>query len=625
MILQALVDYYEALAAKRTIERPGWSKADVFWALEIDENGTLLNVLPLWSLSEDGKKRKPRPSMDVPIQMKRSGKGAPSYFLCDNTKYFFGIENGKITEKSRRAFQQFKSLHTNRLSGLNTEIARSIVAYVNRYTPEDFLSLDIVKQNPALLKGNENCVFISRSGEYAQSVTEIKTVIDDFCDSDVKDEKEPRVYGTCMVTGKDDEIARIHNSVKGLPGNSPNGWTLISFDKDSPAYDSFGKKQGYNAPVGKYAAFAYVSALNHLLIDNKHKKVIGDTTVVYWAKNAEEQYQDSYSDLFEGNTVSDTDLDALMDSIAAGKPYDYNGLPLDPENDFYILGLSTNATRLSVRFFYQRSYREIVRNQKQHYEDIQIVSDGFNKRDRMSLRELLRETTRYKNSDGSFVVKPPSPLPQLAGDVMKSMMDGGRYPETLMNQTLMRIRTERDITRGKAGIIKAYLIRNTKNLPERDAILEVTQVSLNTESNYTPYVLGRLFAVLEGIQKAANRGSREINVAVKESQEQEADEAVKRRSQGINATIKDRFFSSACATPAAVFPFLMKLSNSHQKKLPTVDNIYWTKQIGELTEKLGLEFPAHLSTQEQGAFILGYYHQRQKQFEKKTNTDKEAE
>ena len=160
-------------------------------------------------------------------------------------------------------------------------------------------------------------------------------------------------------------------------------------------------------------------------------------------------------------------------------------------------------------------------------------------------------------------------------------------------------RAEHAITRGKAGIVKAYLIRNTKNLPERDLITEVTTVSLNAESTYTPYVLGRLFAVLEGVQQAAN--------------------------PNISATIRDRFFNSACATPAAVFPILLKLSNSHLKKLDTGKPVWWSRQIGELTDRLGDTFPAHLSLQEQGSFVLGYYHQTQKRFEKKTNTDKEAE
>ena len=292
--------------------------------------------------------------------------------------------------------------------------------------------------------------------------------------------------------------------------------------------------------------------------------------------------------LFSGNddNVSNEELNALMKTISEGNPYKYDGLPVSPENKFYILGISPNAARLSVRFFYRSTFGEIVRNLKKHYDDIRIVSDGSNKWGDIPLWALLRETVNLKSTD-------KNPLPQLAGDVAKSMLSGGRYPETLMNQTMIRIRAENNITCGRAGIIKAYLIRNTDGLPDRRFIMEVAQMNLNAESSYSPYVLGRLFAVLERIQQVA--------------------------SPGINATIKDRFFNSACSTPASVFPILLKLSNSHMKKMDTGKAVYWSKQTGDLIEKLGTDFPAHHTLQEQGTFILGYYHQRQKFFEKKNN------
>ena len=405
--------------------------------------------------------------------------------------------------------------------------------------------------------------------------------------------KKDDIFEVCLVTGEKAPISRIHGSIKGLPANSPNGWTLVGFDKE--AFCSYGKKQSYNAPVSKYAAFAYTTALNQLLADKKHVKLIGNTTVVYWAKDAGTQYQDIFAALFDGGengAVSGEDLNALMESVASGKPYKYGGLPVSPANDFYILGISPNAARLSIRFFYRRSFGEIVRNLKRHYNDIRVVSDGRGKWEDIPLWALLRETVNPKSSD-------KNPLPQLAGDVTKSMLSGGRYPETLINQIMLRIRAESNVTRGKAGMIKAYLIRNTVNHPDREFIMEVTRVSLNTESSYSPYVLGRLFAILEGTQQAAN--------------------------PGINTTIRDRFFNAACATPAAVFPILLKLSNSHLKKMDTGKAVYWSKQIGELTEKLEIGFPSHQTLQEQGAFILGYYHQTQKRFEKKNDTENKEE
>lgn len=584
MILQALFDYYEALAAQGKITRPGWSKTKISWALEIDENGTLLNVLPLRSPGTDGKKLLPR-EMELPAPVKRTVGIAPN-FLWDNSSYILGLDTKGREKRTAECFQSAADLHRKFLGGVDSPAAKAILAFFEHWNPKNADAVPAFAAHREELIGGDNLCFFF-GGAFAADDPAVRAAWQRAYGSAAEGEKE-----RCLVTGIQAVPERVHPPVKNVRGAQSSGAALVSFN--AAAFCSFGKEQNVNAPVSKYAAFAYTSALNALLADKTHVKLIGNTTVVYWAKDAEEQYQDVFADLLDGadDSVTNDTLNALMTAIAAGKPYEFNGLPLDPENDFYILGLSPNASRLSVRFFYRRSFGEIVRNMERHYQDIEIVSDGRGKWDTLPLWVLLRETVNQKSSD-------KSPLPQLAGDVMKSMLDGSRYPETLINQTLLRIRAEHDITRGKAGIIKAYLIRNTDTLPERESIMEVTQVSLNAESAYTPYVLGRLFSLLEAVQQAAN--------------------------PGINATIKDRFFNSACATPAAVFPILLKLSNSHLKKLDTGKAVYWTKQIGELTEKLGMDFPAHLSLQEQGAFILGYYHQTQKRYEKKTNTDKEAE
>ncbi len=585
MILQALTEYYETLAAQGRISRPGWSKVKVSWGLEIGVNGGLLDVLPLRSPSADGKKMLPR-EIELPAPVKRSSGISPN-FLWDNASYILGIDNKGNKERTAACFQAAKDLHVKLLDTGTSLEACAVAAFFKRWIPENAESVPAFAEHKEELLGGENLCFF-REGKCLAEDPAIQEVWQHAFEA-VENEKKER----CLITGEETVPELVHPAIKNVRDAQSSGAALVSFN--APAFCSYGKEQNANAPVSKHAAFAYTSALNYLLADRSHVKVIGNTTVVYWAKSAEDQYQDAFAALFDGanDGVTDADLNALMESVAAGKPYNYDGLPIIPDNDFYILGISPNAARLSVRFFYRRSFGEIVRNLKRHYEDIQIVTDNRSKWNTTPLWALLRETVNQKSSD-------KSPLPQLAGDVMKSMLNGGRYPETLFNQTMLRIRAEHEITRGKAGIIKAYLIRNTANLPDRDSIMEVTTVSLNAESSYTPYVLGRLFAVLEGVQQAAN--------------------------PGINATIKDRFFNSACATPAAVFPILLKLSNSHLKKLDGGKTVYWSRQIGVLSDRLGEAFPAHLSLQEQGAFILGYYHQTQKRFEKKTDKEnKEAE
>ncbi len=584
MILQTLVDYYEELAVKGEISRPGWAPSKISWALEISEEGQLLDVLPLRIPSKDGKKMLPR-EMELPAPVKRSSGVLPN-FLWDNSSYILGVDSKGKPKRTAECFETAKELHIRILASADSMPARAVTSFFRNWDPLNADSvLTFVKYRDDLLVGDNLCFMCN--GVFASEDPEIQSAWQSYYEKDSDGETE-----VCLITGRNSVPELVHPAIKNVRDAQSSGAALVSFN--APAFCSFGREQNANAPVSKYAAFAYTSALNHMLADRDHVKVIGNTTVVYWAKCAENQYQDAFAALFDTDSkeVSNTDLNALMTSIADGKPYNYNGLPLEPENDFFVLGISPNAARLSVRFFYRCSFGETIQNLKRHYEDIAVISDGRSKYDMPPLWALLRETVNPKRSD-------KNPIPQLAGDVMESVLSKSRYPETLMYQILSRIRAEHEVTRAKAGIIKGYLIRNTENFPDRESIMEVASVSLNTESSYSPYVLGRLFAVLEAVQQAAN--------------------------PDINTTIKDRFFNSACATPSAVFPILLKLSNSHLKKLDTGKAVWWSKQIGDLIEYLGTDFPSHLSLQEQGAFILGYYHQTQKRYEKKTSIAKEAE
>jgi len=576
MILQSLVSHYEALAAKGQIARPGWAQVKVSWALNINEAGELISVLPLKEQSADGKKMVPR-IMELPLQFKRSGSKAPPFFLCDNLQYCLGIDKGQVTEKSRRCFELFRDYHRDVLMDVDDSFARAIINFTINWIPENTMTHSAVSANNAFIsEGGNITFFLSERNQYVHQSQKIIAKWDDIQNRNTQD-----ITSICMVTGSKTSIARIHNSVKGIRASSlsPNGWTLVGFDKE--AFESYGKTQSYNAPVGKYAAFAYTTALNHLLADRQHVKQIGDTTVVFWAEDAVTQSQDIFAAILDGSgdIMTDKDLNDIMTVLSRGEAVDWDGIQLSPENRFYVLGIAPNAARLSVRFYFTDSFGNIVRHIKSHYERLEIVTDNRSKWKNIPLWALLGETVNQKSKD-------KSPSPQMSGDVLRAILTGGRYPATLYNQVMLRIRAEHEITRGRAAIIKAYLLRNT----DENSIKEVLTVSLNEKSEHVPYVLGRLFSVLEGIQQAAN--------------------------PGINTTIKDRFFNSACATPAAVFPIIMKLSNSHLRKLEGGMLIYWSKQLSELAQKLD-GFPQSLALNEQGAFILGYYHQTQKRFEKR--------
>ncbi len=229
-----------------------------------------------------------------------------------------------------------------------------------------------------------------------------------------------------------------------------------------------------------------------------------------------------------------------------------------------------------MRFFWQDTFGGLLKNINRHYEQLEIVRPSFDRREQLSLWDLLQETVNQKSTN-------KEPSHQLTGDVLRSILTGAPYPATLLNAVQLRIRADRQITRGRAAILKAYYLRN----PHSDCPKEVLAVKLDPQNapENVPYTLGRLFSVLEAIQQSAN--------------------------PGINATIKDKYFSSASATPATIFPILLNLSQKHLRKLEKGLAIYYDRQIGELVKTLGTSLPAHLSLPEQGFFQLGYYQQTQ--------------
>lgn len=390
----------------------------------------------------------------------------------------------------------------------------------------------------------------------------------------------------CLITGKEAGIARIHPAIKGVMGAQAAGAALVSFN--APAFCSYGHEQGANAPVSEYAAFAYTTALNLLLADRNCCQRIGDTTIVCWAENAAPAYSNAMLMFFcggaEARGVSESDLAAALKALSQGRPVSFLDDKLDPNQNFYVLGISPNAARLSVRFFLRNSFGQFAKNLQDHADRLSITRPAFDKRENLSVWALAQETVNQKSRD-------KNPSPQLVGDLLRAILTGGPYPATLLNGVTLRIRAEREVTRGRAAILKAYYLRNYPTELNK----EVFTVSLNESSN-VPYVLGRLFSVLETIQSVAN--------------------------PGINATIKDRYFNSACATPATAFPTLVKLAQKHLQKMSTPNEVHFSKQLTELMAQLPeTGFPARLSLPEQGAFEIGYYHQTQKRYAKKNEEE----
>lgn len=616
MILQALKRYYEILADDPNCEiaRLGYSTANVNFALMLSEEGELKGIIPQMQQQQKGKKvfEVPR-RMVVPEQIKRSGTSPAPNFLCDGSAYVLGISIRDATDPNYalRRFHAFRDLHLRLLDGVDCTEARAVTTFLRNHDPL------LARDNPLIigqlenLLASGNLVFkLEGSQGFIHDATKIRQVWEAS-----KAEGSNENQGQCLITGEWTKIARIHPNVKGVRDAQSSGATLVGFN--ARAYESYNrwKGQGWNAPTGEKAAFAYSTVLNYLLSRESEnpKFTIGDTTVVYWAESSNKAYVHLFSTLFNPswieaepalprrNAEESNRLREIARKVRSGAPLDTEHMleGLHPDTRFYVLGLAPNAARLSVRFFQCDSFIKMVRRIMAHYDDLTIQREFDNQPARIPMYSILEETVSKKSTD-----KTASPI--MAGALMRAILNDTPYPAALYYAVINRIRADVDepknrifkINYTRAAVIKAYLMRKYRNQPS-SPVQEVLCMALNEQSTNPAYLLGRLFAVLEKVQVEA--------------------------IGDMNATIKDRYFTTACASPASVFPVLLRLAQHHISRAE-----YGKTSDRRIQDILGLiqmddnPIPRRLSLDEQGIFVLGYYHQRQNFYTPRNSEDTSA-
>lgn len=615
MILQALTRYYEILSQDPDsgIAQPGYSAVGVSFALNISDEGDLLNVFPLLEQAQQGKKLVEKPRlMIVPEQVKRSSGISPN-FLCDNNAYVLGISEKDITdpEYSLKRHEAFYRVNTSLLINVGTDASHAVLAFLERYTPQNGRDHPAIVENLEALMRGCNLVFMFR-GEFVHQDATIRRVWE------AHKAGQDAVMGQCLVTGDIAPIARLHASVKGVRNAQSSGATLVGFN--ARAYESYNriKGQGLNSPVGEKAAFSYTTALNFLLspVNPNKKFTIGDTTVVYWAESERKEYADAFANIFDPEFVeedssvgqqarkkAERDLTDVADKVKRVQALDLSKLLADLRDEnprFYVLGLAPNAARVSVRFFITDPFQKIVDRIMGHYRDLEIVKEFDNQPTYITIRHMLNETVSKKTRDAEA-----SPL--MAGAVLRAILTNAPYPAALYNAIINRIHADMDdkdrriqkVNYVRAAVIKAFLLRKYRH-QSNHPFQEVLVMSLNKQTTNPAYVLGRLFAVLEKAQQDA--------------------------IGEVNASIKDRYFTSACASPASVFPILLRLSQHHITKVRQEGKhtMNYDRRIQDIMNLLDVEknpIPTRLMLDEQGVFMLGYYHQRKDFFTPKSQKD----
>lgn len=565
MIIQALNEHYERLKDNPQEDIPlrGFSRRGVSFVLIIARDGTLIDVNDI----RDERRKAKQMITPAAVIRTRNANQKPN-FLCDSAKFVLGYDMDD-SESGVDAHDNFCKLHKEIGDGVTDEGMQAVLQFLRKWKPEQFESSLCYKYREDMVTGNIVFKLESQPREYIHERLVVKdTWLKRYFNS------QARYVAMCLVTGKKGKIAQLHDGIKGVANPTHPVGAIVSFNQDS--FCSYDKEQSFNAPISEEAVFNYTTILNHLLRKNSRQKIqIGDATTVFWAEG-ETPVVGFLKDVLDPreDTPNLSGLRLFLEAVREGKKPELAGTE---DLKFYILGLAPNAKRLSVRFWHVSTVEDISRKIGQHFSDLRILREFEDKQPEYpGMWQLLHVTAAQGKTDNIS--------PVIAGAIMRSILTGAVYPRLLLTAVIERIRAEQNVGYFRAALIKAYLVRNNRLLKKN---AKEVGMSLDKEQRDVGYLLGRLFAVLEKAQKDA--------------------------IPGANTTIKDRFYGSASATPAVVFPQLMRLAQHHIQKSQYGGLI--EKVIEEVTDNIQA-FPVHLSLEEQGMFALGYYHQKPEMYKK---------
>ncbi|MDK2858233.1 MAG: CRISPR-associated protein Csd1, partial [Verrucomicrobiota bacterium] len=474
MILKALADYYQRLADDPNIDiaPPGFERKAIDFLIVLNEDGSFANLRD--AREGSGKKRKGRPTL-VPKGVKRSS-GIAANLLWDTTAYIFGLNPSK-PERGKQQLEAFTARIEEAFSNCSDAGVQAVLSFLKN---GDFRPVfDHALWNDLEESGGNISFVLS---DEARLICQRPDVVAAILENAVPKGKTQ----VCAISGKDDVPAELHTSIKGVWGAQSSGANIVSFNLD--AFRSFGKKQGYNAPVGQSAEFAYTTALNYLLASENQRMQVGDASTVFWAKNPCDFEQDFHSFLAPPKgeeSVSYDKIRGLLSAVKTGIP------PQEADQPFYVLGLAPNASRIAVRFWYDGNVKEIKERIAQHFQDLEMVRAPHDP-EFLSLFKLLVSTAAERKADNI--------PPNLGGDVARAVLTGTAYPRTLFANAIRRCKAEQAVGFARASIIKGCLARNTRISKSNQK-----EVSMALDKTYDNigYVLGRLFAVLERIQEQA--------------------------------------------------------------------------------------------------------------------------
>lgn len=610
MIVRELDRYYRRLSrdSNSGVAPRFWSEEKASWVLDIDDDGRIVSAIRL--LTGEGKGERKFRVLKVPEHGVRSGSGLNPFFLCDNAAYVLGYDEKRGVEK----LEASQELTADILGSLDDDGAKVVCRYFGRPDRDGLLS----EEKREALKDESGFVVFRLAGDgvFLHERPAVAEAWERACEKP----QENAVMGQCSINGEVSNLARLFPQVTGFPGAQSAGASLVSFN--SNAYESYGKSQAYNASISEEVAANAGAALKYLCSQPDHNVRLGDTLMVFWTDRPAPEENEIVRAMIDPPQGLDWDMGIYYDETEDNPEENsaeskvqfqrikqaflnmYKGKTLDGDFDaetrFFILGLAPNAARLSVRFFETNTFGELAVRYGRYLQDVAMVDVKA-----FAPRALLLQTAalgKSENIPATFV-----------NSFMRSIFNGTLFPESVYSLVLSRMRADRAMGNRwdmgqRAALLKACLNRKgrLKSNGANDSEEEVFSVSLDRKQSDKGYILGRLFAVMERAQALA--------------------------IGDMNATIRDRYMGAASVTPARVFPQLFGNLQNHIGKIrkdpATKGRAVWvdreTQEILDLMEGAPY-FPPTLTTEEQGAFYVGYYQQASEFWKKNPKKDADSE
>ena len=616
MILQALHEYYHRKAADpdpaRRLPAFGRELKEIPFILDLMPDGRLAGIQDTRNI--EGKKKIAARYL-VPKGVKKTS-GIAANLLWDNAEYVLALPDAKKLADAQakgKADEYVQRLHEMqaefraRIAALpaaaqEDEGVRAVLAFIDgspaQAVAERSLGAEIAAINPVLsfrLVDDPALDLVCQRPALAVVATD-----DAGDEGDIVATGVPNAVAMCLITGNQAPAARLHTAIKGIWGAHTAGANIVSFNCD--AFNSYGKVQGANAPVSEAAAFAYTTALNHLLDRGSRQRAqVGGASTVFWAQERE----DADMEAWLAALVADSDdPDAHTEQVRSLYEAIHHDGRFDGgrgQNRFYVLGLNApSLSRIAVRFWHATTVEDVAKRIREWFDDLGIER-APHERPYPSLRRVLAATClATRDRPGGDIARLPATL---EGDVLRAIFDGGALPALLLNGALQRCRADqsrkddrtgrpvRHVTSVRAGLLKAGVNRSLRARPD-SASRKAMQMSLDKANTDAPYLLGRMFAVFERVQEVA-------------------------AERDLNRSIRDTYFGAAMAAPRSVFKRLTQLNQIHLrdvKRSRLSAGRYFDGLLREIYDKLDAETAFDVAVaglRDQGIFTIGYYHQRQ--------------